>query len=204
MESNLYSGIKSISIFDFDDTLVKSPGPYCSKLIDKLNITGAPKYDEVMENHYIWWDDPISLDLDIFPPIKILGVCDKWEELNEDPQDRTIMITHRVPSMKESVEKVLNECGIYFNESYYGGRTLFKKEDIVSDIIQDTPGVEIIRFFEDSIDHLNEYEKLVKELGIKNYELYYINNRYIYKLDKVNLDLSNKSLVHNSKQEPVK
>ncbi len=143
--------IKRLVVFDFDETLFRMPG-----YTDKYSVERL--YPELsFPNPYSFYDHPTSMDPEIHN-IQIIGpVYADWVKASQDPDARTILITHRTEELRPCAERLLNMFGITFNESYFLGR-LSEKIETLKQELDALPNVKEISIYEDSLEQLRKYQ----------------------------------------------
>jgi len=192
--------IKKIAIYDFDDTLVRTPRVESAKaglLLAKKFGIDVPTLDEILENHYEWYDHPISLHPDIFYLEVLPGIRKYVDEDINDPETITALITHREHVLEKSVKHIIEDInGIKFDHYSIKGRS-HNKIETLEVLLKEYPDVNEISVHEDSFKELVNYEKYRIANGYKS-NMYFENQKYIFKLKDFITDLSNFELTHYS------
>ena len=57
---------KKLIVYDFDDTMFKTPGPECYLTVRQLAHDKLPDINDINQDYYSWWDHPVSLDTGLF------------------------------------------------------------------------------------------------------------------------------------------
>lgn len=152
--------IKRLVVFDFDETLFRMPG-----YTDKYSVERL--YPELsFPNPYSFYDHPTSMDPEIHN-IQIIGpVYADWVKASQDPDARTILITHRTEELRPCAKRLLDMYGITFNESYFLGRISEKIETLKQEL-DILPNVKEISIYEDSLEQLRKYQDFFYDYVMK-------------------------------------
>ena len=164
-----------LDVFDFDGTLINPPGP-CAAPCTAIDAAS------VLQNHYIWWDSPESLDTEIFDLVIFEGVA---KLANEKPDAFKSVITHRSIKVKDSVEKILYINKFKYHHIDFGGRTEKSKVEMLSVLLDKMGPVGTVRIFEDSFKHIHEYKRLAdsRRYDIRSFEYYMVNTNNVFRLN---------------------
>jgi hypothetical protein len=148
--------ITRLLVFDFDETLFRMPGYTDRFSVERLYpLTDFP-------TPYSFYDHPSSMDPDIHN-IQLIGpVYEDWKVATDDPNSRTILITHRTEELRSCAERLLNLHGIKFDESYFLGR-LSEKITILEKELSYLPNIREISIYEDSLEQLIRYQRFFYE-----------------------------------------
>lgn len=173
--------IKTINVFDFDETIFRVPS-YTSKKHAESEHKGV-----TFETPYEFYDHPVSLNEDLHHIQMIEPVYKAWKKSNEDPSCLTVLITHRVSDLKGEVKAILDNRGMYFDRYHFLGRVK-KKSMIIEKLLTECPKVKTVRVFEDSIHQLDVYQKFFKENKVKaKLEMYIVDKSKMYRLNKLQI-----------------
>lgn len=186
-------GMKTIlNVYDFDDTLVKSPQPTSALAIDKIHSLQRNRYMmepslEAIEKDFVkWWDSEISLDANYFNFATNLPVWKHYMDAKKNPNALNILISHRKPNLSNKIKEILINLGYDLDAHYFGGRTDRTKADILLDVLDNYPNVSHVEFHEDEILHLQEYEKTLQEhYKHYTYKLFLVNAKSTIQLKSV-------------------
>ena len=153
--------IKKISIFDFDGTLVDSPKPE----------DGIPIWEEVNGYEYpfkTWWDRVESLDQEVFDIDTIESTIDDYNEEYGNEDTLVIMLTGRIPKLKNTIKNILDKNNIYFDEYHFKDidNTLLSKVNTIEELLLRYPNVEEIEMWEDRKHHAIAFKIWGKTNGI--------------------------------------
>jgi len=148
-------------IYDLDNTLFRSPVVNSAGLLSG----GIPKeMQPIKKNFNKWWELPISLDENmLIPGVSI--VHQKAIEAYSDPNKYTILISHRVPSLKPEVEKLLKKYKLGFDLVILCKHSI-RKPDILMDKYPEIKNAESVEIYEDSIKQILDYKELFTKLKI--------------------------------------
>jgi hypothetical protein len=143
--------ITRLLVFDFDETLFRMPGYTDRFSVERLNP------DLSFPTPYSFYDHASSMDPEIHN-IQLIGpVYEDWKKAIEDPNSRTILITHRTEELRPYAEHLLQIYGIKFDESYFLGRQSEKIETLYTEL-EYFPEVREISIYEDSLEQLIKYQ----------------------------------------------
>lgn len=171
-------GTKRLVIFDFDGTLADTGGD-----INKYKTIYRGKTG--LDWKGTWWDNPKSLDYDMFQFKRIEPTFDLYSKSINEPNTITVMLTGRKSKLSNEVEKVLKKLGINKFNHYlynYGGNTLLNKKEQILHLIDKYPEVEELVMYDDRENHLkpfNEFgERLISKDSnkIKKFYLYQVKD----------------------------
>lgn len=156
---------KRLICFDFDDTLFHTPLPEEGKIVWKEKTgTEWP--------HRGWWGKPESIDDEIFDIPRNEWTYQRYLEAVADPDAYVILATGRldkVPGMRSSVEKILRDNNIEFDEVHlnWGSDTFIFKCNLLERTIKKL-GVKELKFYDDRAEHLPKFVEWAKEQDIKS------------------------------------
>lgn len=123
--------ITTLHIFDFDGTLVNTPGP----------VEGKLKYLEKTGRVWTggWWGRPGSLSPPVVespcpPSLAIQPVFDRMEEvLTRSQTDVGIVVTGRLRMLRPKVTRILNElCVARQNDTVEKGTSFLHKDGVIT------------------------------------------------------------------------
>ena len=175
--------IKTLKIYDFDETLFRVPS-YASKgIIENENLK--------FEHPYHFYDHGKSLCLDTYNIQLVEPVFREWYEGDVDPTCYQVMITHRVEEVKDEVMKVIESFKLKFDDSWFLGRAS-SKADIARQLIETFPNLEEIYVFEDSIHQLAIYQEIEEEMGelSPEFKFYIVDKSKMFRIKNINLSES--------------
>lgn len=174
--------IKTINVFDFDETLVRCPTFSSKKIIEK-------EYPDIkFEDPMSFYDNEKSLCENLYHIQVIEPVYEEWKNSINDPNSLTVLITNRKKELEKIVLSILDKRNIQFDRTYFLGRTK-NKSSILEMILNSHPEIEKVRVFEDSIQQLDLYQKFFK--NNKKYkirlEMYIVDKSRLFKISNFNL-----------------
>lgn len=175
--------IKTLKIYDFDETLFRVPS-YASKgIIENENLK--------FEHPYHFYDHGKSLCLDTYNIQLVEPVFLAWERGTNDAECYQVMITHRVEEVRNEVMKVLEAFKLKFDDEWFLGRAS-SKADIAKQLIETFPNLEEIYVFEDSIHQLAIYQKIEEEMGelSPEFKFYIVDKSKMFRIKNINLSES--------------
>lgn len=156
-----------LAIFDFDDTIFKSPG---RDLGEKayLSSTGN-KWP-----HAGWYGRIETLTPPIVPQIPpkdmlIEKTFQEWQKRKQDPNTKTVLLTGRPYKIRHRILEILGHYDMTFDQEFFRGQPGTKGRDtfeIKMNIIQGLlhPELELLEIWEDRPEHvsgfINEFKKL--------------------------------------------
>jgi hypothetical protein len=170
--------VKRVVVFDFDNTLVYTGGD-----INKYKTIYREKTG--LDWQGTWWDNPKSLDYDMFKFKRIEATFDLYLKSISEPNTIAVMLTGRKSKLSNEVEKILKKLGINKFNHYlynYGGNTLLNKKEQILQLINKYPEVEELVMYDDRENHLkpfNEFgERLINKDSnkIKKFYLYQVKD----------------------------
>ncbi len=167
------SNNKEVNIFDFDNTLFRSPTPN-PKLWNRKFI-GSLKAD-LKDNGLGWFQSPITLspkyiDQDNF----IESTVEKVIESMNNPNAVTVLLTGRNTEFTDLVKGLLSKRGLEFDyvglKPTTGGlSTINFKFSYIKNVIQDLKtknyNVNKINIWEDREEHVKKFNKFFHDMGI--------------------------------------
>jgi len=148
--------IKTLQIFDFDETIVRAPGYTSKKQVESKELQFNQPYE--------FYDHPKSLCEDTHNIQLISPVYDAWKNGSEDSTVYSVLITHRVQSLSEKVTSILNDRGVKLDKMFFLGRTK-RKIDIAEELVKSLPSVVSIEIYEDSIQQIFAYQTFFARLN---------------------------------------
>ena len=182
--------VTQFKVFDFDETIFRMPG-YTGKIQSETS--------ELKFTHpYDFYDHPSSLSDSIYNIQLIKPVYEAWKRGHEQKNTISVLITHRVESLKPEVTAILDKYGLSFDETFFLGRKSNKSET-VRGLISKYPSVSKIDIYEDSIQQIADYQSFFKtfnstisELSKIKYKTYIVDKSRVYRIKKVNLSEESK------------
>lgn len=174
-EVSLYEASSSadgitINVFDFDNTLFKSPVPnpklWSRKAIGKLG-------SEVSQNGIGWYQNTLTLsDKYIKQDNFIESTVDDVKKSMNDPNSVTVLLTGRNVSYTDIVKFLVQKKGLrfdYMGLKPFGLKTFNFKTDFIRNIISDAKSnnkkVIKINIWEDREEHISKFDKFFSNLG---------------------------------------
>jgi hypothetical protein len=143
-----------LEIFDFDNTLFKSPHP-------PKDWKGG------------WWGKPLSLSE---PHVPANPGLDWWnskvlaaaQRAVRDPNCWAVLCTGRIERVfRPRVAALLRSQGLHFDESFFntGGATEDFKKRVISKYLDEDPWDSVV-IWEDRANHLAQFKSLVQSYGV--------------------------------------
>jgi hypothetical protein len=176
--------IKTLAVFDFDDTLFQSPE--------------APK--NYKGN---WHIKPESLPDNPKDEDWNLDIVSKAQEMCEDPSVYCVMMTGRIGNIfGEKIDAMLKSKGLIFAKTYYnefGGDTAQYKIDAINNLLSKLPNVDKLLMWEDQREKADKYSE---EFADKiDYKMYMVGEEELSegKFEEVKYDLSKIGLIRSDK-----
>lgn len=165
--------MKTLVIWDFDDTIIRTPGPEAFKHLFDQDIM---KPSWVNANRYKFWDNPLSLDPDYFQLIVKTPSLDMWKSHDKNLDTEQILITSRCDEMLPSISNLLDIMKIKMSELISGSAENGGKIKALTTYLNERAPMDFDRFvvIEDSIYNLQKYQEFFKEYGLR-YELFLVN-----------------------------
>jgi len=158
-----------LHVFDFDNTLFKSPEP--------------PSWWSTRTYGY-WYNLESSLG---FPFLPVRTSRASWNsEVVRDAKDSindldvwSVMCTGRIntPSLRYRVAELLQDAGLDFDEVYLNGsgsKTLEYKKNLVKGLLQKHPNITRVVVWEDNESNLDGIEMVARDFGV-GFEGHFIN-----------------------------
>ncbi len=181
---------KRVVVFDFDGTLVDTPGPE-EGVANYEKATGKqwhiPDKATALANGFPkdfrrlgWWGRKETLHPPIFEPHPdrlIPNVANALKSFHADPDTFTVVMTGRAANAEERVKEILNQYGIHANKYFLQGQkeltqhpnypkvrdTFNYKAFVISDLLM-SPTVEELEIFDDREEHIADFVKLGENL----------------------------------------
>ena len=141
-------GPTKLYVFDFDDTLIRTPLPEKGRVIWQ-QFHGFPfpskSEEEVEQNRKItgWWGRKESLDMETFDMPMIPEVKSAYDNIKNNPDVMKIMLTGRRGKLSNEVRAILDSYGLDFDMYLYNNKsdTLSAKIDYLNDILSSNPSI---------------------------------------------------------------
>ena len=148
--------MKTLAIFDFDQTLVMTPQDNKENREILLKKRGYTRPG--------WWGRPETIDIDLFDIPLIPWVKDRYDEHKRNAHE-VILMTGRIIKLKEAVLKVIDHHGLEFDRYYLadGRKTLDFKLDNIDRIVRGGEYGEVI-IYDDRTSHIPHFRKLCDTL----------------------------------------
>jgi hypothetical protein len=140
--------ITRLVIMDFDGTLMDTMTPDIGKDLWRKS-TG---FDWP---HKGWWGREESLDTVVFGSKPIQPVVDAYHNFVGDPSTHMVMMTGRIPKLKNQVMNMLNRHNLKFDEYLFNnaGATLDFKINKLNNFLSTFPDLTNIVIYEDRPEH---------------------------------------------------
>jgi hypothetical protein len=151
-------GHKRLHIFDFDSTLFQSPGP-------------SPDIPKDQRGEF--WHDPRSLGAENVPEDPnenwyIRHVVEAFRRAKKDPKAKVVVMTGRSEPLRERVEELLKKRGLEPDELVLKQKkepTAQYKIREMRRLLDDSPDVKKVHFYEDREHHLKEFQNAAEKDG---------------------------------------
>ena len=173
----LMTEITKISVFDFDETIVRMPSYTASKQVERAT-DGAHKFP----TPYSFYDHPLSLDRSLHNIQFISPVLDDWRLSVHDQSSKTMLITHRIEELKYDVKKVLSTSGLGFDAYYYLGRVTEKFDTLLKEL-EENPSISQVNIYEDTLEQIIKYKEGFESIS-KSYDVrfYFVDKAKVFRL----------------------
>lgn len=169
-----------LRIFDFDNTLYKSPVPN-PKLWD--NRTLGKIEAETKTHGWGWWQDPITLsDRYINPDDFNSSIVSEVRKSIEDPNSFTVLLTGRTTAYAPQIKKLISKQGLEFD--FYGlkpvgypGTTLEYKLEFIKNTLQEIAKsgrkVTSIEMWDDRQKHVQKFKAFLSSMkDLESFEVH--------------------------------
>ncbi len=186
-EKNLNDKV-TLKIFDFDNTLYKSPVPN-PKLWD--NRTMGKIESETKTYGWGWWQDPITLsDKYINPDDFNPPIVSEVKKSMEDPSSFTVLLTGRTTAYAPQIKKLISKQGLEFD--FYGlkpvgysGTTLEFKFEFIKNTIKtiNDSGRKItsIEMWDDRTKHVQKFKTFLSSMkDLDSFEVHEVSGAETY------------------------
>jgi hypothetical protein len=150
--------ITTLSVFDFDGTLIDSPMP----------DTGRGEYEQKTGKPWPyqgWWGRAESLDMNVFEINPIPSVIADYKTEKADPNTSVIMLTGRMQKLSDKVMAILKANGLEFDGYYFnrGGSTDVEKIRTLNKVLDEQPSIKVVKMWDDRLEHIPIFEQWGKE-----------------------------------------
>jgi hypothetical protein len=150
--------ITTLSVFDFDGTLIDSPMP----------DTGRAEYEQKTGKPWPyqgWWGRAESLDMNVFEINPIPSVIADYKTEKADPNTSVIMLTGRMQKLSDKVMAILKANGLEFDGYYFnrGGSTDVEKIRTLNKVLDEQPSIKVVKMWDDRLEHIPIFEQWGKE-----------------------------------------
>jgi hypothetical protein len=172
-----------LNVFDLDDTLLRIP-TYTSKFHMEETFDNMKLNDP-----YDFYDHWCSLDRVLHNIQFIDPVLSDLKQGISEKSTMSVLITHRVESLRHNVMEILISNGIEFDDSYFLGRKS-KKAEVVAKILKKHQSISHITIYEDSVAQILQYSQVFvenPEYHGKTFEFYIVDKSRVFKLTSLNL-----------------
>lgn len=152
-------------VFDFDDTLIRTPLPEKGRVIWQ-QFHGFPfpskSEEEVEQNRKItgWWGRKESLDMETFDMPMVPEVKSAYDNIKNNPDVMKIMLTGRRGKLSNEVRAILDSKGLDFDMYLYNNKsdTLSAKIDYLNDILSSNPSIVDVVLHDDRDEHIATFQ----------------------------------------------
>tara|TARA_R110000765_G_scaffold171372_5_gene276314 strand:- start:981 stop:1574 length:594 start_codon:yes stop_codon:yes gene_type:complete len=152
-------------VFDFDDTLIRTPLPEKGRVIWQ-QFHGFPfpskSEEEVEQNRKItgWWGRKESLDMETFDMPMVPEVKSAYDNIKNNPDVMKIMLTGRRGKLSNEVRDILDHYGLDFDMYLYNNKsdTLPAKIDYLNDILSSNPSIVDVVLHDDRDEHIATFQ----------------------------------------------
>lgn len=148
-----------LHIFDFDKTLFHSPGP-------------PPDLSKLERREF--WHDPKSLGGELVPSKPnpnwyIQHIVEKFQNAKKDPQAKVVVMTGRSEPLRDKIKKLLNKMNLEPDELILKPKkdeaTAKYKIREMKRLLQETPTIKKVHFYEDRESHLRQFQEEAEKEG---------------------------------------
>jgi len=162
--------VETLYVFDMDDTLLHHPSQKRG-MAQWKRATGQdwPHGDR-------WW----SISATLKPPFKfgrVKATQAAFKKAKADPKGKVVVMTGRLATkgFKQTIPELLRQLGLgkfSFNDNLFLKRTnerstLAWKKKMISGFLRRYPNLKALRMWDDRGDHVTEFGKHIKKLGVK-------------------------------------
>jgi len=179
--------IRNLQIFDLDETFFRMPSYTSKKHVESDSVK--------FETPYSFYDHPKSL-CEESHHIQLIGpVYDAWKEAWGKGDTYSVLITHRVEELRETVEALLASRKVIFNETYFLGRKS-KKTGTTARLLEPLINLERVQIFEDSIAQIYDYQEFFRSLNEErarlgmaelNIEIHIVDKSRVFQIENVKI-----------------
>lgn len=161
-----------LCIFDFDDTLVMTPG----------EDVGKERYQQSTGQawpHKGWWGRRETLKAPIFnaePQDMNHSVVEEFRKAKADPKTQVVMMTGRHGGVEKEVKAILDKYGLAPHEEYYkahhsltkdpkypkGNDTWDYKHHVLTNVLVPRQQWEVVEMWDDRVDHVPKWVETCK------------------------------------------
>jgi hypothetical protein len=178
---------KLLQVFDFDETFFRMPSYVGRTQAEALGLQFDHPYD--------FYDHQVSLSESLYNIQLIKPVYDAWAAGAAKPGTISVLITHRVESLRPQVMEILDKRGIVFDQSFFLGRKSSKAQTL-AELLKENPEVTKIKIYEDSIQQIDIYQDFFRRLNRQRdqgelleyrYKTYIVDKSKVYRIKGVKL-----------------
>lgn len=160
-------GKTRLAIFDFDGTLVHTPGPEVGK--ERYKTATGQDWP-----HRGWWGRKETLTPPVFnadPHETHERVIEEFRQAKADPNTQVVMMTGRHGGQEKEVRAILAKYGLEPDEQYYQGHkslinhpmypktqdTWEYKNHVLTNVLVPRTGIKIVEIWDDREDHIPKW-----------------------------------------------
>jgi len=169
----------TLCIFDFDNTLIKTPEP----------LDGKPIWEEKTNSkwpHIGWWSKIESLSIDVFDLKPLENVLTAYNYYSLFDDNLMVMLTGRRANkpngvdMEGAVKNVLNKYNLKFDKYLfnYGGETSDNKIEQITNLLIEYDTIRNVVMFDDRDEHMPKFREfgvnLINKRRINNFKLIHV------------------------------
>lgn len=166
-----------VNVFDFDNTLFKSPVPnpnlWNPKFIGKLKA-------EVKEGGLGWYQSLLTLSPQYIDPDAFIdSTVDAVKESMSNPNAITVLLTGRTVAYTDLVKALVDRKGLVFDYmglKPFGLRTLPFKYDFIRNVINEASkngNISKVNIYEDRAEHVDKFKQFLTQMDIPN-EIHFV------------------------------
>lgn len=170
--------ITHLHVFDFDETIVRTPSFAAKKQVESDDIKFEKPYD--------FYDHPKSLCEDSYNIQLISPIYDAWKQASRLENSYCILATHRVASLEKEVKAVLSLRGVEMDRYFFLGRVK-EKIEVLNEMIDHFPNLTAVSIYEDSIQQLDRYQTYLNYRESLTGNMYFVDKSKVYRLNSFNL-----------------
>lgn len=171
-----------LNIFDFDDTLFRIP------------TYSASPFDFKADNVNKWYDHPESLNDEKYKIQLIENIATLARQSEKDRNCISILITRRIPELRDHIIRILKKHEINFDSHYIIGHNTLKSE-ILTEILTSQYGdrnITEINIFEDCLYQILDYQNALDLFFDIKSSFTFVDKSHVIAINKIEADVIGK------------